>query len=302
MSYHPNFILGIDGGGSKTLGRLVDINTQQQWQAKVGGASLTNDFEQAWQTIQQLIMQLFDQSGATAQQVVAVIGVAGAGSSARAAKLRHNLALPFAELVICNDARTSLFGANLGEPVAVVALGTGSVGARLDQNGQTAFYGGWGFNAGDEGGGAKLGLHAVQAMLAELDQTGQLHSVLAKKIAEQIGRERDTILTWLSAAGPADFARFSQPVFELATRCPIAKGILDTHCQQVEQLIADTRADTTLPLVMLGGLAEPTQPYLSSHIQPLLIEAKGTALDGGCLMAQRIIEQRINLGVTHNAS
>ncbi|WP_438862466.1 BadF/BadG/BcrA/BcrD ATPase family protein [Neptunicella sp.] len=302
MPYHPNFILGIDGGGSKTIGRLVDINTRQQWQVKVGGASLTNDFDNAWRTIQQLILQLFNQSGASAQQVVAVIGVAGAGSSARAAKLREHLALPFAELVICNDARTSLFGANLGEPVAVVALGTGSVGARLDLNGQTAFFGGWGFNAGDEGGGAKLGLHAVQAMLAEFDQAGQLHSALANIIADQIGRERNAILTWLSASGPADFARFSQYVFELASSCPVARKIIDIHCQHVEQLITDTRADTNLPLVMLGGLAEPTQPYLSSHIQHLLIEAKGTALDGGCLMAQRIIEQRINLGVTHNAS
>ncbi|WP_416307470.1 BadF/BadG/BcrA/BcrD ATPase family protein [Neptunicella sp. SCSIO 80796] len=298
----PGYILGIDGGGTKTIARLIDVGSRQQWEAKGGAASLTNDFAGAVDTLSNLIMSLLTRAEVHPEQVVSVIGVAGAGSSARASKLRQALDLPFAELIICNDARTSLYGANLGHPIAMVALGTGSVGARLDAQGEISFYGGWGFSAGDEGGGAKLGLQTVKCALAELDKSGGLKSALAKRVGMEIGTNRDSILTWLSAAGPADFARFSHLVFELAGSCPVANNIILIHCQHVEQLIACTVADSGLQVVMLGGLAEPTQLYLSCETHGLLTEPKGTALDGACLMAQRVVDERINFGVTDNAS
>ncbi|MBC3765651.1 BadF/BadG/BcrA/BcrD ATPase family protein [Neptunicella marina] len=298
----PEYILGVDGGGTKTIGRMVHIASGRMWEQKSGPSSLTNDFSSAVSVIQTLVKQLCLQSQATVQQTAAVMGLAGGGSPERAASLQTALALSFDDLFICNDARTSLFGANKGQPIAMVALGTGSVGARLDADGQTSFFGGWGFAAGDEGGGAKLGLHAVKCALTEIDRYAQLRSRLARALGDKIGDNRKDILNWLSVATPTDYAQFSHLVFEYAGDCPVASNIVLIHSQQVEQLISTTLGDTQLSLVMLGGLAKPSQSFLSSQCLERLVEPLGTALDGACLLAEKRAEQRIDSGVTGNAS
>lgn len=287
------FILGIDGGGTKTIGRVVNLTTGQSWEHRLGPSSLTNDFIGAVSVIQTLVNELCKQSQANVQQLVAVMGLAGGGSPERAASLQKSLDLPFNDLFICNDARTSLVGANKGQPIAMVALGTGSVGARLDADGQTSFFGGWGFAAGDEGGGAKLGLHAVKCVVTEIDRYARLRSRLAIALGEKIGDNRKDILNWLSVATPSDYAQFSHLVFDYAGECPVASNIVLIHSQQVEQLISTTLGDTKLSLVMLGGLAKPSQSFLSSQCLERLVEPLGTALDGACLIAEKRAKQSI---------
>ena len=41
------YILGIDGGGTKTLARLINLETSEKWEAVVGQSSLSNDFKNA---------------------------------------------------------------------------------------------------------------------------------------------------------------------------------------------------------------------------------------------------------------
>ena len=57
--------------------------------------------------------------------------------------------IEFASLQITSDAITSLYGANLGDPCVVIALGTGAVGARLNAQKQTKLVSGWGFTVDD---------------------------------------------------------------------------------------------------------------------------------------------------------
>ena len=74
------WILTVDGGGSKTLARLSNSSTGQQWQQQAGPASLTNDFSQALANINLLSSSLCQQAGINSQQLVAVMGLAGAGN------------------------------------------------------------------------------------------------------------------------------------------------------------------------------------------------------------------------------
>jgi len=289
----PNYVLGIDGGGTKTLARLVNLKTQQSWQTQGGASSLTNDFNGAIATITHLCRDVISQAQIIDKKcdnniISAVFGLAGTGNKARVIQLRETLAMPFAHLTICSDARTSAYGANNGKAVAVVALGTGSVGMRLNENGNHHLTGGWGFQVGDEGGGAKLGLSAVKVCISELEQQNKITSELAQHVSEIIGRERTAILTWLSTATPADFATFAPIIFSYSLVCPVAKKLLEQHLQAVEELIDLTLAETNLPLVLLGGLAEVTQKYIAAKYQHKLIKAKGDALDGACLLAKRL--------------
>jgi len=286
------FTLGIDGGGTKTLARLTNLQTQQSWQAQSGASSLTNDFNGAIVIIAVLCRQVISLAQTVNdycdyQNISAVFGLAGTGNEARVTQLIDTLAMPFAQLTICSDARTSAYGANNGKAVAVVALGTGSVGMRLDDNGNSHIIGGWGFQVGDEGGGAKLGLLAVKACIKELEHQNKITSELAQHVSKTIGDNRPAVLTWLSTAKPVDFARFPPLIFLHALACPVAKILLKQHIKAVEEHIDLTLGNTNLPLVLLGGLAEVTQAYIATKYKQQLISAKGDALDGACFLAKQ---------------
>jgi len=295
------FILGIDGGGTKTIARLVNLTTQEQWQASAGSSSLSNDFSGAINVLDKLIKEVTTLSQCQLKSITAVFGLAGAGSLKLVASLQQVFASRFAQLEICSDAKTSAYGANNGDEVAVVALGTGSVGMRLQYNesGELTHHlvGGWGFLIGDEGGGAKLGYHGVQTMIAEFQQYGKVRSQLAQTIASSISTAGDPltrhdIASWLAGAKPADFAQLSPLVFQFQQSCSVAKKLLSAHAIQVQRLIDDTRAQEDLPVVLLGGLVEPTLPLLPVSIQSLLIKPKGNALDGACLLAENLFSSK----------
>ncbi|MEM5497728.1 BadF/BadG/BcrA/BcrD ATPase family protein [Paraglaciecola mesophila] len=288
MNHTIQFILGLDGGGTKTVARLVDLQTSMQWQVNAGATSLSNDYSLALASITDACGQLFEQAGCCAEQVSAVFGVAGAGDKSLVARLERDLVFKFAKLNVVSDAKTSLYGANAGHPVAVVALGTGSVGMRMDHNRNEKMIGGWGFCIGDEGGGAKLGYLAVQKLLLEMDLNGVAKSTLSLFVASQIGYSRHSILQWLAMAKPADFAALAPHIFTLKEECVVALEVLTAHATMIEKLIKRTCGSSDLPLVLMGGLAEPSQRLLSATYRNLIVPSKGNSLDGACLLAKQL--------------
>lgn len=287
------YILGLDGGGTKTVARLVNLRTSMQWQVNAGATSLSNDYSLALSSITDACEQLLAEAGCNAEQVSAVFGVAGAGDKSLVVKLLRDLPFNFAQLKVVSDAKTSLYGANAGQPVAVVALGTGSVGMRMDENRTEKMIGGWGFCIGDEGGGAKLGYLAVQKLLLEMDLNGVAKSTLSLYVASQIGYSRHSILQWLALAKPADFAKLAPHIFSLKDDCVVALEVLTAHVTMIEKLIKRTCGTSNLPLVLLGGLAEPSQALLSETYRNLIMPSKGNSLDGACLLAKQLCSPAI---------
>ena len=283
------WILTVDGGGSKTLARLSNSLTGEQWQQQAGPASLTNDFNQAIANITLLRNNLCQQAGIDSRQVIAVMGLAGAGNPKQQQQADAQLQVAFRQLLLTTDARTSLYGANLGQPVLVVALGTGSVAMRLLPDGNEQQVGGWGFNIGDEGGGAWLGKLAVRELLWQVDSLAGIQSPLLRQVAQQIGSTAASLLPWLKTASPNDFAALAPLVFEYSSHCELAQQLLQRHTAAVQQLLWQGREQFDLPVVLLGGLAERTAPLLDQRSQALLQPAKGSALDGGLILAQQLI-------------
>lgn len=315
-TYNDLYLLGVDGGGTKTLAKLINTRTQQAWLASGGSASLTNNFDEAISVIKQLCHTLVTQANCQLTQINAVFGLAGADNDVQKQDCYNAFDHSFNKLHITSDAKTSVYGANLGKPIVVVALGTGSVGMCLDEKGTCTLTNGWGFLLGDEGSGAKLGLHAVKAVLGEIQSKNHAAlkntlvpesstiplglssnlsssltssmSLLAQAICRVTGESKSDIIQWGKYASPADFASFSPDVFSLATQCPQAKKVIDVHISNVEELIEESRNNTVLPIALLGGLAASTAPLLSKNTQALVIPAMGSALDGACLLAKQL--------------
>jgi len=287
----PVYLLGIDGGGSKTLALLCDAQGVEVAQASSGPAHLTNDLTGACDTVLQLITTVLHQAQLTPAQIVLVVGIAGAGDD----RLKQHLLTrlkpeQYAGCYVTTDAKTSLHGANNGAPVVAIALGTGSVAMRLDQRQQEQQVGGWGFSIGDEGGGAAMGKAAVRAALWEQDCHPDSCSSLAQYIFSVIGQNKTDMLTWLRQANANQYAALAPRVIELAGSCKAALGVLHKHAADVELLIRATRADTTLPVVVLGGLAAATVPYLSEQVQSWCQSAKADSVRGAILIARQLAD------------
>lgn len=301
MSDTVKYILGLDGGGTKTIARLIQVDSGQQWNASGGATSLTNDFPLAVENITKICNALFSQAHCAPDKVYAVFGLAGACNENAKNALEATLTHRFCHLDVVTDAKTSLYGANLGKPIAVVALGTGSVGMRLLDDNSELLIGGWGFVHGDEGSGAKLGLMAVKHYMQEIDANTQVYSALSQHLASHLGQDRQSLQQWLAQSTPADFAALTRAIFSLRTRCDVADNVLARHAESVETLISMTIADTNLPLVLMGGLAKPTKSLLSKTILSSMVDAKGDSLDGACLLALQNYQQMNGDGLTSYA-
>ena len=288
-----DFILGLDGGGTKTIGRIINKVTNQQWQYSSGPSSLTNNMLSARQNVTTICEHLLKNANCSPHQVTAVFGIAGAGNKSLASEFKSALNLRLGKLTIVSDARTSLYGANLGNPVAVVALGTGSVGMRMLEDGKEFIVGGWGFSIGDQGSGAKLGQMAIHQSLTEIDCFGKTVSLLGRRISDLLGKERADILEWIRHAQPHEYAAIAPLIFELKNNCEAAAAVLSIHLQKVDNLIKVTLADTKLPLVVLGGLAEPTKAIMPKKLLSRLSAAKGNAVDGACILAERCSSAKV---------
>ncbi len=279
------YLLAVDGGGTKTLGMLHCQHSGQRWQARSGPAQLTNDFASALQNVRELCLLLCQQAGITPEQITAIVGLAGAGNPDLHNAFYAELALPFARWQLTTDARISLHGANLGEPVAVVAIGTGSVGMRLQQDGTELQVGGWGFNIGDEGGGAWLGQQLVRELLWQLDWQRPLTPLL-QAVATHCGSDIASILPWLKQAKATDFATLAPLVYQFDE--PLAQQLQLRQAQAISELALCSLAAQPLPLVLLGGLANKCQHFLNESLRKQLQPAKGDALAGGLALAAKL--------------
>ncbi|WP_193164817.1 BadF/BadG/BcrA/BcrD ATPase family protein [Microbulbifer hainanensis] len=278
--------IGIDGGGTKTLARLVDDN-RPPIELRAGPSSLSQNLPQAISNIGSLCSQLLAASGVSADRVALACGVAGAGNESAARTLCGHLeAMGFAAVTVTSDARTSLVGAGAGLPMVMAAIGTGSVAMRLDRNGEIRQFGGWGLAVGDEGSGAAIGKSAVRALLWELDIHGAPQTPLSQQVMHHVGNHRPAILHWLQQAGSREYAAIAPMVFEHQRTCPLARDIAGKTVAEVERLIRSAWADTDLPITLLGGLADKLVPYLAEDLQSRLIPPLGSSLDGACILAR----------------
>ncbi|MCW8126978.1 BadF/BadG/BcrA/BcrD ATPase family protein [Microbulbifer halophilus] len=285
-----DYFIGIDGGATKTLGRLGG-GDMAPLEIRTGASSLSQNPADAVATIVGLSRQLLTKRQIGPKQVSVACGVAGAGNPAAAGKLAARLESEgFARVTVTSDAKTSLIGAGAGLPMVMVAIGTGSVAMRLGRDGSIRQFGGWGLAVGDEGSGAAVGKSAVRGLLWELDNHGRAVSDLCRDIMAHVGYRRSSILPWLQEAGSREYAALAPAVFEHLPHCRLAEDIVRKTAIDVERLIRTASDDGELPLTLLGGLAEKMSPFLSEDLRSRLIPALGTALDGACILAQRETE------------
>ena len=187
------FVIGIDGGGTKTAAMIADLKGNVLAKHTAGPSNFQIiGVEKSAHVIFSLMRDCCDLVGCSSKNIRGTtIGLAGAGRPGDRKKVAERLrtlasAKKFSlkRIQIESDARIALEGAFDGGPGIILIAGTGSIAFGKDRDGNIHRAGGWGRILGDEGGGYFIGNEGLKAVCRHCDgRSGPtlLTALIAKK-------------------------------------------------------------------------------------------------------------------------
>jgi glucosamine kinase len=165
------YVMGIDGGATKTLAAVLDLDEQAVHLAE-GGPSNEDAVgpRSAVNALLETAEQALERAAVEQQQLAtAVLAVAGTDTGAIARQVR---AARTEEWIVVNDV-VAAWAAATGAHAGIGAIsGTGSNVFGVGPQGRPWRVGGWGHLLGDEGSGYWLGAESIRAALRDRDGSG----------------------------------------------------------------------------------------------------------------------------------
>lgn len=264
--------IGIDGGGTKTVGILTTETGEHIARAEAGPSNYhVVSAAKTQKVLAEILTSLFEQAGLSrASPVAFCLGMAGLGRAEdRVVIGRICDALGVGKnRILTHDAHIALVGGIGKQEGVIIISGTGSIVYGIDVHGREARAGGWGYLLGDEGSGYDMALKGLQALARAADGRAESTKLTALVLA-QLGLDAPSeLIRWAHAASRDVIAQVAEVVFhaaEIGDRT--AKQIIATAAEEL------ARAAT----VVMKGLefTEPPHIVLSGgnlvH-QPLFVE------------------------------
>ncbi|ANT49555.1 N-acetylglucosamine kinase [Mesorhizobium amorphae] len=283
-----NFVLGIDGGGTSCRAALATADGTVVGRAKSGAANIRTDLTGARSNIVEAARQAFIAAGRDPELIPktpAILGLAGANVGTYRQQLEA--ILPFSQSRVETDAEIALEGAVGSGDGAMAILGTGTA-YMARKNGTSRAIGGWGFQVGDQGSGARIGRDLLEQTLLAYDGIRPA-SPLTDAMLAVFRNNPEDVVEFTTNAKPGDFGGFAPKVFDHAAAGDnVANWILDKAIADVEASLGALDLSGGAPLCLLGGLAPLYAPRLSARYQALLKPPLDDALGGAVQMAVRI--------------
>jgi N-acetylglucosamine kinase-like BadF-type ATPase len=232
--------IGIDGGGTKTVGVVADETGRVISACTVAG---TNPNGAGWDRVKEELTVLFKELlvGIRAEEVAGCFGgMAGVDHPTNRMKMKEIITrlLPGIPVEIDNDAITALYsGSPNGVGVALIS-GTGSICIAANSSGERIRVGGWGYLIGDEGSGYDFGRRTLTAVMMSHD--GRCYApLLASKV-----------LAHFQCQQPSDLIPILyEPGFEkkrIASVTPYLFEAFDEGEEAAKDIIADCLNDMML--------------------------------------------------------
>jgi len=289
----PGAIIGLDIGGSKTRGiRWLDGEVQADHSA--GSANVQNvSREQAAANLEELFGKLGVEG---VDQVFAGSGGVDTeeDAAALAAMIRPNV--PRATVTVVHDTRLLLAAGGAETGVAVIA-GTGSAAWGVNDDGDQARAGGWGYLLGDEGSGYWFGREAVRHSLHRMN-LGLEPDRLTRALLDKCGlsEPNELIAHFHGDTGRRYWAAMSPLVFDAAASGHSESlAMIQTAGRDLAALASQCARllKVSGPIVLGSGLGS-NQPPLQEAFKAHLAEAGLTDV--------RVLEQDPIFGVLKLAS
>lgn len=285
---HEKLLLGIDGGGTRTVALLATPGNNGCWRVLGRGESGPSNqqvvgIEAALSALDQAAAEAFATAGLSRRSArAAYLGLAGAGRPDDQAIIhdwakRNHLA---DTIEVIEDAALLLAaGTPEGWGVAVVA-GTGSMAYARSACGRTARAGGWGHVLGDEGSGYAIAVAGLRAAARAADGRGPATSLTERLLAAYgLNRPQDLIGVVYPGCDRASIAALAPAVLEEAERDPTADEIARSAAAELAVAAAAAAKSlglgSTFPLALAGGLLVSSAGYRQRFLDALA--ARGLA-------------------------
>jgi glucosamine kinase len=245
------FVLGVDGGATKTLAAVLDLESGTVQVAHAGPSN--EDAVGAKAAVEALLGAAdgaLERAGIHGEQLAAaVLAVAGTSTESIAGHVRSARTDAW---IVVNDVVGAWATATGGGPGVAVISGTGSNVFGVGPAGRAWRAGGWGHLLGDEGSGYWLGVQSLKAALSDRESSGPA-----------------------TALSGAAMEFFSQPSVEAAANLvyskPLTKGEIAAFATETAKL-ADSGDAVACELYERGAR------LLGEQIAAVIRE---TGLDGG---------------------
>jgi N-acetylglucosamine kinase-like BadF-type ATPase len=254
------YIIGVDGGGTKTLALLADLDGNVVARGVSGPSNLNAvGFEAACAALESSIRAAMrDHRGGIS---ALCLGLAGAGRREDVERF-HGWALekfPTTAVKVVNDAEILLAAGSPDGPALAMICGTGSIVYGRTVRGELIRAGGWGYLFGDEGSGYAIGQAALRAVMRAFDGRGP-STLLTELVLEHRGLSEppELVRSIYEVDSPRlEVASLSKMVEEAAGRRDVvAAAILEESAQKLARTIAvvyPKLGASVPPLVITGG-------------------------------------------------
>jgi N-acetylmuramic acid 6-phosphate etherase len=258
-------VLGIDGGGSKTLTWLATRDGTDTTPAGIGEAGPSNPQSVGWAAalanIDRAIQHAFLSTGIARDTVAAAcLAIAGAGRDAEQARLRMwaTQRRIGEQLLITHDALPILAAGSRNVSGVALICGTGSMAFACDDHGNTARAGGWGFLMGDEGSGYDIARQGLRAAARDLDGKEKMASLSRQMYAALGATSRDEFVreVYRRADDRQQVAALAQVVLDAAVDGDsVADEIVNTAAKELADLVVSAVSRLPFPVadLALGG-------------------------------------------------
>lgn len=167
------YIMGIDGGGTKTKLLLTDASGRLIFEEEGGPSNINvTGYESVKQVLGEMVLRALNKTGAVPSDCLSLcMGATGAGRKTEKEKIKEIFkTLGFeCQITITDDATIALYGGLGGKAGIMVISGTGSICLGRNNEGRIYRCGGWGHIIGDEGSGYDIGRNILISIMRGFD-------------------------------------------------------------------------------------------------------------------------------------
>ena len=302
------YLIGIDGGGTKTDCAIADLSGKiiRQTSGKPSNFMIIG-VEEALENIFALIEQnLFELGGDFSDVKQIVIGVAGAGREEDAMLLEKGFkdysdqeGVHFKGVKVVSDAHIALEGAFPNSAGCILIAGTGSILFGKDEKGTIHRVGGFGRLIGDEGSGYSIGRKALNAVSKASDGRGE-ETMISELIDAKMNHNTSKNIINKVYNEKLDVASVAKIVIQAAEEGdPIAEDILDEEADELVlhiRSLIDKLQTNNLNVAFSGSLIDNKNYYsdlLKNKIKSTLpnikvVKPANPPVSGAILFAKKL--------------
>jgi N-acetylglucosamine kinase-like BadF-type ATPase len=259
---HGRYLLGIDGGATKTLAAVLDLE-QRVIHLAHGGPSNEDAVgsQAAVAVLVDVAEEALERAGIDAAELaVGVIAVAGTDTDAIVRQVRAGRR---EDWIVVNDVVGAWAAATGAQPGIGAISGTGSNVFGVGVEGGAWRVGGWGHLLGDEGSGYWLGIESIRAALRDRDgsgpETGLSDAIVAFFDAPSV--EAVASLVYSRPLGKSEIAAFTVEACRLAEEGDaVASEIYQRGAELLGAQVAEVARRTALaeaasfPVGLIGSV------------------------------------------------